>query len=151
MDFCDRIKERVTGRTLAWKDKSIHRKFYKELNSNKVHKEMLGEWISRDDIFPETEMFIFANQDQVVPTNNYKKLILKYPTVVDKCRKCDSKDETIQHILNGLNGCTQLVASGKILLQEIMKITVGKSDSTPYYKYDPERIVEAERYTIYLW
>lgn len=47
LDFNDRVKERVTERTLAWKDRSIHGKFYHELNSNGVDKEMSCEWISR--------------------------------------------------------------------------------------------------------
>ena len=82
-------------------------------------------------------------------------MILKDPPAVDKCGKCGSNGETIQHILNG---CAQLVTSeyknrhdavGRILHQEIMKRIVGESQGMPYYKYDPESTVETDCYRIY--
>ena len=49
-----------------------------------------------------------AIQDQIEPTNNYKRIILKNFEVEDKCRKYGARGETIQHLLNG---CNNLVAT----------------------------------------
>ena len=73
----------------------------------------------------------------------------------DNCRKCGKGGETIQHVLNG---CEALVTReykerhdtvGKILHQEIIKCIIEKTKTVPYCQYQPESIVQTERYTIY--
>ena len=73
----------------------------------------------------------------------------------DNCRKCGKGGETIQHVLNG---CEALVTReykerhdmvGKILHQEIIKCIIEKTKTVPYCQYQPELIVQTERYTIY--
>ena len=54
-------------------------------------------------MFPETEEFMTAIQDQVVVTKNYRKAVIKKEGIEDKCRRCESSGETIQHIC-----CAQL-------------------------------------------
>ena len=78
-----------------WKEKAIHGRFYQELHAEGIDKEMSCEWIRRGSIFSETEGFMFAIQDQVIPTNNYRKMILKDVAAVDKYRKCAGRGETI--------------------------------------------------------
>jgi len=41
-----------------------------------------------------------AIQHQVIPTKNYRKVILKEGEIEDKCRRCSGKGETTQHLLN---------------------------------------------------
>ena len=97
----ERIRIRKEERITAWKTKVLHGRFYKELHAEEVDKEIPCAWIRSGYMFPETEGFMFAIQDQVVPTRNYKKVILKNAEVEDRCRKCGGRGETIQHILNG--------------------------------------------------
>ena len=88
-----------------------------------------------------TEAFAIAIQDQVVATNNYKKVILNEADVVDRCRKCDKNNEAIVPIING---CGKLVTKTykarhhdvkKIIHQEIRKRVLGNADPMePCYK-----------------
>ena len=96
---------------------------------------------------------MIAIQDQVIPTNNYKKAILNEKEVQDKCRKCHANSETIQHLLNG---CSSLAATEykarhrKILHQEIVqKMLKRTGPKIPYYRYEPETITENKDYKIY--
>ena len=50
------------------------------------------------DLFAETEDSLTAIQDQVIPTRNYKKCILKQPNIDQLCRRCGKESETIRHI-----------------------------------------------------
>ena len=49
-------------------------------------------------MFAETEGFLTAIQDQVIPTRNYKKYILKQLNIDEMCRRCGKESETIRHI-----------------------------------------------------
>jgi ribosomal protein L37E len=49
-------------------------------------------------LFAETEGFLTAIQDQVIPTRNYKKYILKQLNIDEMCRRCGKESETIRHI-----------------------------------------------------
>jgi len=127
------------------------------LQSPYVDKQASCTWLQKGSIYPETEGFAIAIQDQVIATNNYKKVILKEAEVVDRCRKCGKTNETIAHIING---CSKLAPEGykvrhdnvaKIIHQEIVKKALKKTEPMePYYKYIPNSIEENERYKI-LW
>jgi len=43
-------------------------------------------------------IIITATQDQVIPTRNYKKYILKQPHIDELCRRCGKESQTIQYI-----------------------------------------------------
>jgi hypothetical protein len=43
-------------------------------------------------------MMMMIIQDQVIPTRNYKKYILKQSNIDELCRRCGKESETIQHI-----------------------------------------------------
>ncbi|KAI4455085.1 piggybac transposable element-derived protein 4 [Holotrichia oblita] len=63
-------------------------------------------WLTRGDLYAESEGFIFSMQDQVVATKSYRKHILKDPNMPNaKCRVCGQKDETIDHLMGS---CTVL-------------------------------------------
>jgi hypothetical protein len=63
----------------------------------------------RNQIFTsETEGFIFAIQDRVINTRNYKKHICGLQSIIDKCRICGTEGETIEHIISS---CTVLAQS----------------------------------------
>jgi len=44
-----------------------------------VDTEASNKWLTNAELFPETEGFLTAIQDQIVLTRNYKKYILKQP------------------------------------------------------------------------
>jgi hypothetical protein len=51
---------------------------------------------------------IFATQDRVINTRNYKKHICGLQSIIDKCRICGTEGETIEHIISS---CTVLAQS----------------------------------------
>jgi hypothetical protein len=65
-------------------------------------------WLKKSNIHPETEGFIFAIQDRVINTRNYKKHICGLQSIIDKCRICGTEGETIEHIISS---CTVLAQS----------------------------------------
>jgi hypothetical protein len=52
--------------------KSLHGRYHQQLNQPGIGKEATRTWL-RNDIRPETAEFMFAVQDEVIPTNNYEK------------------------------------------------------------------------------
>jgi hypothetical protein len=64
--------------------------------------------IKKSNIHPETEGFIFAIQDRVINTRNYKKHICGLQSIIDKCRICGTEGEIIENIISS---CTVLAQS----------------------------------------
>ena len=112
-------------------------------------KEASHAWLSWGGVFPETEGFMLAIQDQVVHTKNYSKYIIRDPSITsDLCRRCFSKPETIQHITAA---CAQLTQSdykhrhdqvGNIVYQKIALKYKLINTITPYYNYTPNVVAE---------
>jgi hypothetical protein len=92
----------------------------------------------------ETEGFIFAIQDRVINTRNYKKHICGLQSIIDKCRICGTEGETIEHIISS---CTVLAQSeykkrhdifAKIMHMNLaVKFNLLKN-TQPHYSYTPE-------------
>jgi len=101
LDIEEIVKTRNEARMATWKNKTLHGRFDRESNAEEVDKEMSCIWFRKRYTFPELEEFMFAIQDQMVSTRNYRKVILKDWMVEDKCRKRGKDGETIQHVLNG--------------------------------------------------
>jgi hypothetical protein len=55
------------------KQKSLHGKYFKELEQPEINIQASHAWLKKSNIHPETERFIFAIQDRVINTRNYKK------------------------------------------------------------------------------
>lgn len=95
-----------------------------------------------------------AIQDRVVRTKNYDRHILK-SEVVDRCRKCNSPGETIEHVTAG---CRAL-AEGDYLNRHNQLAKVVHSQlafkhgliaaQVPYYKYVPEAVLESKTTLLY--
>ena len=78
-----------------WQSKLMHRQFLrqtKDLSSNDT-----WQWLQRRELMKETEGTIMAVQDQTLRTRYLQKAIDASNTF-PKCRKCNQKDETINHI-----------------------------------------------------
>ncbi|CAH2018607.1 unnamed protein product [Acanthoscelides obtectus] len=65
-----------------------------EISQENVDKKASNDWLTSGQMFPETEGFLVAIQDQVIPTNNYKRFILKNLQQSDKCRYGCQDSET---------------------------------------------------------
>jgi hypothetical protein len=55
------------------KQKSLHGRYFKELEQPEINIQASHAWLKKSNIHPETEGFIFAIQDRVINTRNYKK------------------------------------------------------------------------------
>lgn len=139
-----------------WAQKALHGRHYGDLCLPHIDGEASNKWLSDGLLFPETEGFMIAIQDQVIGTNNYKKFVIKDPNVAsDKCRKCNQKSETIQHITSG---CTYLANSDYLYRHnQVCNIVHQKlankygliNTYTPYYKYQPQPVLENDSFRLY--
>ncbi|KAG6462064.1 hypothetical protein O3G_MSEX013040 [Manduca sexta] len=119
--------------------------------------EASNKWLKLGSLFPETEGFIIAIQDQVINTNNYKKYIVKDPnTHNDKCRKCHRHPETIQHITGACPTLTQTDYTHRhnqvvhIIHQKLaIKPKLIPNKLMPYYQYTPKPVLENTNYRMY--
>jgi hypothetical protein len=82
------------------KQKSLHGRYFKELEQTGINIQASHAWLKKSNIHPETEGFIFAIQDRVINTRNYKKHICGLQSIIDKCRICGTEGETIEHIIS---------------------------------------------------
>uniref|UniRef100_A0A6P7H095 Uncharacterized protein LOC114342846 n=1 Tax=Diabrotica virgifera virgifera TaxID=50390 RepID=A0A6P7H095_DIAVI len=141
----------------TWMGKPLHGRHLNEVNQEYVDSRASNYWLVSGKMFPETEGFLLAIQDQVIPTRNYLKYIVKDPQVQnDKCRYGCQAQESIQHLTGG---CQAFVGTdykerhdsvGKILHQELAnKLGLLQTDHLPYYQYVPDRMLENDNYKLY--
>jgi len=139
----------------AWAQKVMHGRHYHELDQAHVDKEASNAWLMHGDLFPETEGFMIAIQDQVVCTRNYRKCILKDSTVQDVCRRCHQTGETIQHVTAG---CSAIVQSdykqrhdqvAKIIHQTLAIKHGLATQSEKYYQYEPRAVMDNAKHKMY--
>jgi hypothetical protein len=91
------------------KQKFLHGRYFKELERPEIKIQASHHaWLKKSNIHPETEGFIFAIQDRVINTRNYKKHICGWQLIIDKCRFCGTEGETVEHIISS---CTVLAQS----------------------------------------
>lgn len=140
----------------TWKRKAMHGRYPAEISDAYVDSEWSLKWLTIGYLFPETEGFIIAIQDQVIATKNYKKYVIKDPTVLDdRCRLCGQGHESIQHIIAGCNVLAPTAYKerhdnvGRIIhlaLAEKFKLVQNQE---PYYKYQPSNVLENDSIKMY--
>ncbi|XP_063897007.1 uncharacterized protein LOC135118563 [Helicoverpa armigera] len=152
-------KEKITDvkeKIAAWKQKSLHGRHYHDLQQPHVDKQASNAWLQRGELFPETEAFMMAIQDQVIDTRNYQKHIMRIPNLLtDTCRRCHSTPETIQHITSACRSLAQTdykhrhdqVAS--IVHQHLAHKLKFIERKTAYYKYKPSTTFENNSHRLY--
>jgi hypothetical protein len=89
------------------KQKSLHGRYFKELEQPAINIQASHAWLKKSNIHPETEDFIFAIKDRVINTRNYKKHICGLQSIIDKCRICGTEGETIEHIISSCSVLAQ--------------------------------------------
>lgn len=139
----------------SWLQKTLHGKHRNMLNQPKIDIKASNAWLTNGDLFPETEGFMCAIQDQVINTPNYKKYIIKDGTQNDTCRRCHGAAENIHHIISG---CQAIANSdyknrhdnvAKILHEALAHKYLLSSERIPYYKYLPNAVTESENVKMY--
>ena len=146
----------TTDRLEQWKQKSLHGRHPAEIEKEHIDKKTSLLWLQKGYLFPETEGFIMAIQDEVIRTRNYRKYILKEPEIVhDLCRMCNKQSETIQHLVAG---CEKLAPVeykdrhdkvAKILHSVLAKQHKLAQKVSRYFEYEPDKILENDEYIIY--
>lgn len=139
-----------------WTQKSLHGRHRLDLTNPNVDKIASNMWLKRGELFPETEGFMLAIQDQVIDTRNYRKHIIHDHTLVtDRCRHCHGASETIQHITGA---CKSLAQSdykhrhdqvAAIIHQHLAFKYKLITEKTAYYKYKPQTVLESTEFKLY--
>ena len=145
--------EPVGARMETWTQKALHGRYPNEISQDNVDKAASLAWLTEGSLFPETEGFMIAIQDQVVPTKNYRRYIIKDGTVDDRCRRCGVASETIQHVISGCPALAPVEYKhrhdqvAKIIHQELgVKYGLLK-DKVPYYQYAPASVLQGNDQT----
>nr|CAI5864221.1 unnamed protein product [Callosobruchus analis] len=140
----------------TWAQKVLHGKHRYHITQDHINEQLSYTWLQDGQLFPETEGFMLAIQDQVIATCNYKKCIIKDPSVADdNCRKCHQQKETIDHITSG---CRTLAGSeyiarhnsaAKVIHQALATTNQLIENNDPYYNYTPTSVLENNQYKLY--
>nr|XP_018914170.1 PREDICTED: uncharacterized protein LOC109042060 [Bemisia tabaci] len=138
-----------------WASKELHGRHYSQIHQDHISKSLSYKFLQSGQLFPETEGFILAIQDQVIRTRNYRKFVIKDGTVDDSCRKCHLCPETIDHITAGCrllagteytgrhNSVAKIIHQGLSLHRNLL------DNMPPYYEYNPESVLENDAYKLY--
>lgn len=99
---------------------------------------------------------MFDKQDEVIPTGNYLKYVIKDPNfVTDLCSLCDSPSKTIQHVTAwcpklAKNTYTQTSPGRQNFLPGIGETASSIEDLySPYDKHAPQDVLEKDNYKLY--
>lgn len=139
-----------------WMKKELHGRYPAILLQDHIDYNASCKWLCSGNIFSETEGYIVAIQDQVIPTRNYQKYIIKDSAVLtDKCRMCHNNTENIDHVISG---CSTLAPKqytsrhnkiANIVHQQICYNYGIIKHTTPYYKYTPQTVIETSTCKVY--
>lgn len=140
-----------------WRKKELHGRHLHDLEKTHVDLEASNKWLKLGSLFPETEGFMVAIQDQVIHTKNYRKFIVKDKNLQnDRCRKCSRQPETIQHIIGACPSLAQTDYTHRHnqvaqIVHQKLAITYKIIDDKPcpYYQYVPKPVLENANYKIY--
>lgn len=119
-----------------------------------MDKEASIAWLRSSDLKGETESLIVAAQDQALNTRHHQRNIIGLQ-VDSKCRMCNTKEETISHILSG---CTTLAATEYIHRHNKVASYVhwsickelGIDVSDKWYDHEPQPVTNSQDCTV-MW
>ena len=87
-----------------WQSKTMHGQFLRQTKN--LFSNDAWQWLQRGELMKETEGVIIAPQDQALRTR-YIQRAIDVTNISPKCRKCNQKDETINHITSECPALTQ--------------------------------------------
>lgn len=137
-----------------WQEKPLHGQFVARTKNADVDEIATHQWLRSSGLKGETEGFILAAQDQSLFTRNYQANVL-HNGADPRCRFCDDKTETIDHLVSG---CSILTPGeyknrhdrvGQYLHWKICRhFSINTKDN--WYEHHPEPVTEGQDVTI-LW
>lgn len=138
-----------------WRGKLLHGRYRAAIEKDEIDTKASLQWLNTN-IFKETEGFIIAIQDQVIATRSYRSRIMHERIQNARCRMCNIKEESIDHLMAG---CGVLAPKqylerhnnvAKILHQQIIKKYLPEEYvDIPYYKYQPSCVLENNSVRLY--
>ena len=136
-----------------WSEKRMHWQFIKE-TTEKVDKEITGQWLARVDLKVGTEALLCPAQDQEIRTN-FMKYHIDKTSESPLCRLCGKKGKSVQHITSGCEKLDQKEYKrwhGNVAKK--VHCDICKKDrlehSEKWYEHVPEGAVENEEMKL-LW
>ena len=87
----------TTNRKQKWEEKHLYGRFKRLINN--ISRQKSWTWLRKENLKRETEFLQIAAQDNAIRTNHIKARIYKTQQN-SKCRLCDDRDETINHIIS---------------------------------------------------
>nr|CAI5861928.1 unnamed protein product [Callosobruchus analis] len=146
----------TTRKIKTWSLKALHGKHRYRVTQDHINEEQSYTWLQDGQLFPETEGFKLAIQDQVIATRNYKEYVIKDPSMTDdSCRKCHQQKETIEHItsackaLAGTEYTARHNSVAKVIHQALATTNKLIENKDPYYSYTPTSVLENNEYKLY--
>ena len=142
--------------TITRKQKREEKQFYGRLERliNNISHEKTWTWLRKGNFKRETESLLVSAQNNAIRTKHIKARIDKTQQN-SKCRVCDDRDETINHIISE---CTKLAQKeyktrhdwlGKVIHWEMCK--KFKFDYTnEWYMHNPASVLENDTHKL-LW
>src|SRR6185436_20098676 len=82
-------------RERKWRAKALHGQYLKDTEDN-IDKAKTWQWLANGELKKETEGLILAAQEQAFRTRDSTK-----------CRLCNTKDETVDHLLSACSKIAQ--------------------------------------------
>lgn len=140
--------------TESWKCKPLHGRFYNSLKTPGINHEASVCWLTKGKMFPETEGFLMAIQEQTVATRSYRRYII-HEAIDDRCRLCKATNESIQHVTSGCQALTgkEYLArhnnAAKIVHQALAQKYKLINSHQPFYKYQPQSTLDNEEAKLY--
>ena len=114
----------------------------KDLSSNDTQ-----QWLQRGELKKETEGMIMAAQDQALRTR-YIQRAIDGTNISPKCRKCNQKDKTINHIANESPALVQNQYKRHDTMARAVHWNLCKKYQMPYsnkwYEHQPQPVTENE-------
>lgn len=138
-----------------WRGKPLHGRYLASIESKDIDTKASTAYLQHGNLFVETEGFLGAIQDQVVPTRIYRKTILKERLDNTKCRMCGEQQEYLDHIIGG---CSTMAPKAylerhnrvaKIIHQKLRVKYMELEETEPYYQYEPAPVYETDSIKLY--
>ena len=149
----DEYKDRITKeRTENWHKKSMHGQYIRQ--TKHLASTETWSWLQRGELKKETEGMLMAAQDQALRTR-YIQRAIDGQNISAKCRKCNEKDETINHIVSE---CPALAQNQYKRRHDTVAKALHWSLCNKYqitcnnkwYEHQPDNVIENDRVKI-LW
>ena len=147
---------RISRTIVTRKQKSEEKQLcgcFKRLTSNTSNRKT-GTWLGMGNLKKDTESLLIAAQNNAIRTNDIKARVDKTQQN-SRCRLCDDRDETINHILSECGKLAQKENktrhdwAGKVIHKELSK-KLKFVHTNKCYMNNPEVVLENETYQL-LW